>query len=454
MYLSSSNPSLTNITITTNHASGDGAGLYIFNSNPTANHLFVSENEAVGNGGGIFISNTGSGFSLSGDSIDNNTAAMGGGMYIESGSPTITSVEFDNNTGTGAGGGLVIVGGAPQFNTVLFNGNESSGNGGAVSIYNSSSLPVFQSTQFNNNTALSGGGISLSAGTLSILDGQFYLNTASGAGGGSGGGILNDSGTLTLTRVTFSTNTAITGGGLNTYTGTATLTDVTFSDNNAGAGAGIYNSLTDLSIDSATFVRNHTTGSGGGFYNNNGGPGSGTVSLVNVTFNVNSAVDGAGIYNVGPMELKNATLSNNTSSGPGSAGAVQTTTAITILNSILWGNATELLNTGTGSIDIHDSIVKGGACPKTGWTCSNITSADPFLKPLQFNGGHTDTMALTEGSSFAIDHGSNATCAPHDQRGILRPQDGNLNGTAVCDIGAYELETPTTWVIYFPLIFR
>ena len=31
---------------------------------------------------------------------------------------------------------------------------------------------------------------------------------------------------------------------------------------------------------------------------------------------------------------------------------------------------------------------------------------------------------------------------------------GNADNVSACDIGAYELETPTTWVIYFPLIFR
>ena len=51
--------------------------------------------------------------------------------------------------------------------------------------------------------------------------------------------------------------------------------------------------------------------------------------------------------------------------------------------------------------------------------------------------------------SPAIDRGSSATpgsggeaCGPNDQRGAARPQDGNSNGIATCDIGAYEVVPP------------
>jgi hypothetical protein len=57
--------------------------------------------------------------------------------------------------------------------------------------------------------------------------------------------------------------------------------------------------------------------------------------------------------------------------------------------------------------------------------------------PLANNGGPTETMALHR-MSVAIDAGSAAACPLTDQRGIARPQDGNRDGIAACDIGAFE----------------
>ncbi len=54
-------------------------------------------------------------------------------------------------------------------------------------------------------------------------------------------------------------------------------------------------------------------------------------------------------------------------------------------------------------------------------------------------------MAL-QNCSLAIDAGDNTTCADtttvnnKDQRGVTRPIDGDANGTATCDIGAYEYD--------------
>jgi len=72
-----------------------------------------------------------------------------------------------------------------------------------------------------------------------------------------------------------------------------------------------------------------------------------------------------------------------------------------------------------------------------------------LLGPLADNGGSTRTLALLAGSA-AIDHVV-TSCTDQqgspldvDQRGVTRPQDGDDNGVARCDVGAFELQTGNT----------
>ena len=64
----------------------------------------------------------------------------------------------------------------------------------------------------------------------------------------------------------------------------------------------------------------------------------------------------------------------------------------------------------------------------------DMVSTNPLLAALASNGGPTETLALSPGSS-AIDAGD-AGCPATDQRGVTRPQG------AACDIGAFELQIP------------
>src|SRR5439155_22233245 len=87
------------------------------------------------------------------------------------------------------------------------------------------------------------------------------------------------------------------------------------------------------------------------------------------------------------------------------------------------------------------NLSSDGSCGLAG--AGDLQKVDPKLGELADNGGPTQTHALLAGSP-AIDAGDNASCPGTDQRGTARPVDGNSDGVAVCDIGAFEAPAGTT----------
>ena len=89
-----------------------------------------------------------------------------------------------------------------------------------------------------------------------------------------------------------------------------------------------------------------------------------------------------------------------------------------------------LIGDGTGSTGFTDGV-NGD---QVGTSTSPI---DPNIGALKNNGGKTKTHALKAGSR-AIDRGDNAGVPPTDQRGLPRVKDGNGDGIARVDVGAFE----------------
>ena len=109
-----------------------------------------------------------------------------------------------------------------------------------------------------------------------------------------------------------------------------------------------------------------------------------------------------------------------------------------------FGNA---INSGTNLAGGYYNLIR----TQVGFGGAIVTTADPRLGPLALNGGPTPTCALLDGSP-AIDADDSGADGPlFDQRGgfaalpffafgFLRVQDGNSDGTATVDIGAFEVQ--------------
>ncbi|MCL4559096.1 MAG: hypothetical protein M1281_00585 [Chloroflexi bacterium] len=370
-----------------------------------------------------------------------NDAGCGGSIHVSTNAQlTLNEARFSNNATSNRGGAICIeADGSADIHDSLFEDNTSLAGG---AIYNQGNLVITHSA-FTTNTAGGHGGAIQAYGPINLSDSTFTTNSA-----GGNGGAIDTTVDATVTDSTFSTNTAgYRGGGINSYLGVLTVVGSTFTENGAEMyGGGISNDGGPASIQTSTLVNNTAKGNGGGIEN------SGTLTLTNSTVDTNEATasNGGGIYwSGGSITILNSTIVGNTGAEGGNlyvGGSYNA--AIELKNTII----------SAGSPNNCDSTVKSNgynledadSCGLT--STSDRASTNPMLGPLQDNRGTTLTRLLLPGSP-AIDAGTNTGCPAIDQRGDLRPIDGNHDGLPVCDIGAVEV-TSSTIRIFLPLTKR
>ena len=268
----------------------------------------------------------------------------------------------------------------------------------------------------------------------------------------SNGGILDLSGSyysLTVSGITLANgNTSGYGGALAAggFQNHVALSYVALVNNHANTGGGgFYAGRETVTVSHSTISGNSAGSFGGGFDSNYG-----SVTLTDTTVTGNSAGSGfngsgGGFYIRGPLSVNNSTVSGNTSVA--GSGFELNAYSGSLTNSIVSANSSpteQFLSTGQGrttTLTANYDLINGSYYVGSGATFSGahlITGQDPKLGPLAYNGGPSKTLALLPGSP-AIDAGENSTCETTDQRGVARPYDGDQNGSAICDLGAFEV---------------
>lgn len=255
-----------------------------------------------------------------------------------------------------------------------------------------------------------------------------------------GGGMFNwEESSPIVTNCTFSGNSVGFGGGMcNFDSSSSTVINCTFSGNSVeGNGGGMYNNSSSPTLTNCTFIGNSAVWGGGGMENSVSSP-----IVTNCIFSGNSVVfDGGGMNNYASDPIvTNCTFTGNSAGFDGGGvsgdGDYGDNSSATIVNCIFWGNIApdgpEIYDEVTSSTTLNYSDIQGG----WGGAGGNNISTNPFLADIP------DQLRLLS-MSPCIDAGDPCYVGDPcetDLDGLERIVDGDCDGGAVVDMGAYEFD--------------
>lgn len=303
-------------------------------------------------------------------SVINGNSALGGGI-LNSADLTLTRCTFTDNTAV-IGGAIYNSQGTLTITDCIFTDNTATtatAYQGGGAIYNIGTLDILGST-FTNNQARDGGAVYNFDGACTVTGSNFTGNTATSVDGGA----IESCNTTTLNvyNCVFTQNTAATGGGAIDNMGTGFVNNCQFTDNSATIGGAIYNNeegsiltVTDCDFTSNTATNTNYFG-GAAIFNN----GTCTVTGSNFTENDATASDGATIDSIGPLTVTGSTFTDNDGGAVANTGSTLIISGSTFTgNSVLW-NGGAIWN-DDGSLTVTDSTFTGNTANLNGGVLFN-----------------------------------------------------------------------------------
>lgn len=364
------------------------------------------------------------------------------------------------------GGGINMNSAAPIISDMIISDNTAKNGGGIFCRF--STLFLYNSSIINNVSLIKGGGINIDASDIFIDNCIFEDNLGELSGvlnynvGGNQSNIYN----VVITSCIVENNSAENqpSGFYIGRSGTNTMVNVMINDcdflNNSCRSNGallIMGDSLSFKLENCKFIGNTTEKftAGAAFVQSC----SGEVFNCLVAANI-GGTDG-GYYNTGgftlwggvEIDFKNCTFADN-QNGYGGGMTVGPGSVAYVTNSVFWGNANQQIavvdfDGDGGSLYMDYTDIQYGIDSIRVDPNSQLFWGDhnPVGDPL-FVGGGDDEYALTTGSP-CIDGGTPDTTGsgllPYDILGNIRIWDGDGNGSAIIDMGAYEYGAPL-WV--------